>query len=120
MGSQSADYAFDAVAFLPGLTTEHIACEVKKSTVEVEQLLRDMSECCIQVYRAEDAKKFKADPLNAYKKVWSLIKRRAPIFWIVCPYGLSRVFTVSYTKGGIASLDSGNENLLFFMNNLEI
>ena len=114
IGTQSQDYAFDAVAFLPEAQAEHIACEVKKTTTEVEKLLQYMHGFCAAGTPLDDAAQatLKSDGLNAYRKVVALHKRRAPIFWAVGPNGLSQVFEAHYPANGWVALVATSEAAL--------
>ncbi len=47
LGMQSADSAFDVMAFkAPDFVNEYIAVEVKKTSREVDQLLQNLTKCC--------------------------------------------------------------------------
>ncbi len=100
IGTQSKDWAFDAVAFLPGNNNEHIACEVKKTVSELDRMIELMMK-----YAADtsiDPATMTKTQRNAYNKVSGLKTRHAPIFWAVGPDMASHVFRVSYENGGVA------------------
>lgn len=98
IGTQSFDWAFDLVAFSPNSESEVIAGEVKKSKVEVDQLLTFMEQFCrdpnLQPPPSGKAR-------NAFKKVTGLRIRKAPVFWAVGPEGLSKVYRVRYCESGV-------------------
>lgn len=77
---------------------EYIACEVKKSTNEIDRLLELMSrfgKClCVEASRNEQ---------NAFRKLQALRSRRPPLFWAVGPAGLSHAFRVEYSGKGEVS-----------------
>ncbi len=94
LGTQSSDYAFDLVAFLDESSGEHIAGEVKKTAREVTELIAHMRNFLDK--GQVDAVGLQGKALNAYRKLASLAKRRAPIFWVVGPGGLNKAFAVNY------------------------
>ena len=115
LGTQSIDYAFDAIAYLPEVApAEYIACEVKKGPVEVENLLCDMRTLGAVHASVIDNVKLNARQRNAFKKILGLRKGRAPIFWAVGPCGVSKVFSVSYQYDGTLNLIPDNEKALIF------
>lgn len=115
LGTQSVSYAFDAIACLPEVApTEYIACEVKKTPAEVENLLCDMQALCAADAGVIDAVKLKARQRNALKKIRRLRQVRAPIFWAVGPCGVSKVFRVSRRQDGSLDLLPDNETALMF------
>lgn len=95
VAAQSSDYAFDVVAYRADDHTEAIAGEVKKTKKECDDLLSLMIQFGAQ---PSVPKSDTSVALNAYKKVAGLVKRRAPIFWLIGPEGYSRVFKVMYGK----------------------
>jgi hypothetical protein len=111
IGTQSADWAFDLVTFMPGQSDEFIAGEVKKTPTEIHQLLKLMQ-------------RFGEDPIaglpragkerNAYMKISALRARRPPIFWALGPDGLSKVYRVGYGRGGAVNLIAADESALMF------
>lgn len=93
IATQSADWAFDLVAFLPDRSTEFVAGEVKKTSREVEQLI----ELMMFFGRHASAAPPKAGKArNAYKKIAALRARQPPLFWALGPNGLSRAFEAKY------------------------
>lgn len=100
LGTQSIDGAFDAVAFLPGFQTEHIACEVKRTAGQVDKMVVEMQRFCEPEYRDDRSPAVKSSEINSLRKVDGLRRRRAAIFWAVGPGGVSKVFLVSYGQDG--------------------
>jgi len=97
LGTQSRDWAFDVIAFLPSDSlNEHIACEVKKTDRELSSLIRWMREFGEPTPREAVSHSER----NAYRKVVGLRARRAPLFWAAGPGGTGMVFNVSYGNDG--------------------
>ena len=101
IGTQSVDWAFDLVTFLPGQSTEFIAGEVKKTDSELDELIRLMKAFGQNPATTEPAA---GKARNAFKKVTALRLRRAPLFWALGPGGLSRMFEVSYGADDVLDL----------------
>lgn len=102
IGTQSKDWAFDVTTYLPvNPQVEHIACEVKKSVTEIDQLIEHM----IRFGKITDqlvppkAKK----ELNAFRKLRALRCRRPPLFWAAGPARSGYAFKVGYSGEGIVS-----------------
>lgn len=93
IGTQSVDYAFDLVTFASDGPREFIACEVKKSSNEIDQLVRLM-----KIYGEDPAAPVPpaGKERNAFKKVVALRSRRPPVFWALGPAGTSHVFEMRY------------------------
>lgn len=98
LGTQPATWAFDLSASLPReLESEHILGEVKKSSREIEVLLRDMQFFCSNDLPVEP---FRTDPRrNAYKKWLRLQQCRSSLFWAIGPGGTSQLFEVERPTG---------------------
>ncbi len=113
LGTQSSDWAFDITAFLSDdATNEYIACEVKKTPGEVQTLIDLMQRYATMKELSEDG--MNSMEKNAFRKLNGLKARRAPVFWVVGPDGLSRIFKVSYGRNGDVILQEANEGLLLF------
>lgn len=110
IGAQSLDWAFDAVGYLPGSQTEYIACEVKKTPVEVERLVSSMTAYCAD--RPKAPGELTGYQRNAYRKLAGLDQRQAPLFWVVGPGGLSRPFHVHYEDNRVLRLETAGEAAL--------
>lgn len=113
LGCQSADWAFDLVAFLPDQADEYIAGEIKKTSKEVDDLIGFMKEYGADPSVREPEKSGKER--NAYKKIRALRARKAPLFWALGPDGDSRVFRVIYGNNGSVHFTSVDETLLQFL-----
>ncbi|MCL6684094.1 hypothetical protein [Sphingomonas alba] len=115
IGTQSADFAFDLVTFLPGNSTESIAGEVKKTAREIDDLVTLM----VEYGRAADIEAPTAGKeRNAYMKVAALRRRRPPIFWALGPDGLSRVFKVQFGAGDVVELVTVSDDQLNYTRTL--
>ena len=102
IGTQSKDWAFDVIAYKENNSdSEHIACEVKKSAAELEQLVALM----IDLGRNPNADEGRGPKLNAYQKVRGLRARRAPLFWAVGPNTESIAFRVAYGDGDLVTFE---------------
>jgi hypothetical protein len=111
IGTQSADWTFDVVAFRPDNVNEAIAGEVKKTPSEIDHLIRLMDEF------GRDPKKevpTSGRARNAFKKVAGLRARHAPVFWAVGPSGLSKVHRVEYNSNGTVELGVADDQALQF------
>jgi hypothetical protein len=99
LGSESKGGAFDVTAFLPHeLDNEYIACEVKKTTRETDDLLQMMIRFARSKSAIGSCKPGKE--INALRKLSALQSRRAPIFMAVGPNADYRVFSMCYSRGG--------------------
>ncbi|OHV77998.1 hypothetical protein [Ensifer sp. LCM 4579] len=102
LGTQSIDYAFDAAAYADADSkNEYIACEVKKTTQELDSLVRTMRKFAALPVDAIVSEREK----NAFKKIVGLRNRRAPLFWAVGPGGNSLAFKLSYSGDGLIAFD---------------
>jgi hypothetical protein len=112
LGMQSADSAFDLMAFRPpNFENEYIAGEVKDSAKQLDRLLAHMNQCCAEGDSECSAPKTRK---NAHRKVVGLKRCRAPIFWALAPDRDSRVFEVEYGDDERITLHpSLEENLRF-------
>ena len=91
--AQSSDWAFDIVALAPDGTSQAIAGEVKKTRVEVDDLLDRMVAFGASPHAPEPGP---GKLRNAYKKVESLRNWRPPILWLVGPAHYEKVIEVEY------------------------
>lgn len=111
LGTQPDSWAFDLAAFHLDLQTMFIACEVKKTAKEIENLLAFMLEFCLDP-GAEEPKAGKAR--NAYKKVLGLRTYRPKLFWALGPDRRSKVFHVRYGARGQIELMPTSDSALRF------
>jgi len=94
LGTQSKDWAFDVTTYLsPDHENEYIACEVKKSVAEIDQLVELMSRFG-KVPSPERIVTPKARELNAFKKLQALRARRPPLFWAAGPASVGSAFSI--------------------------
>jgi hypothetical protein len=113
LGTQSKKWEFDVIAYRASdLSNEYVACEVKKTVAELDQMVELM-----QRFSADrdlrDAPKSKREE-NAFRKLTGLQERRAPIFWAVGPNGANKVFRMTYTDGGAVTWKSASEDALTY------
>lgn len=95
IGTQSVDWALDLVAFLPDQQNEFIAGEVKKTRIEIENMIDFMENFGHDPALTEPDRNF-PKARNAYKKVAALRARNAPIFWALGPDRFSKVYCMKY------------------------
>jgi hypothetical protein len=91
LGTQSSDWAFDIVAFGECNQGERLLGEVKKTTGEVDLLIKYMHEFGRDLSLAAPTQ---PKALNSYKKVVSLQRSAASLFWAVGPDGYGSVFRI--------------------------
>jgi hypothetical protein len=101
IGTQTKDWAFDAATYLSSDShVEYIACEVKKSTTELEHLVDVMN----RFGKAPHGDGIRAPKEeNAFKKLEALRSRRPAVFWAVGPGGSNYAFKMGYAKDGLVS-----------------
>jgi hypothetical protein len=101
IGGQSKDGAFDAATYLSDdADVEYIACEIKKTTAEMDQLIESMKKFG-QIHLDHD--KITPKEKNAFRKLQALRSRRPPLFWAVGPGGSNYVFKMTYAGDGMIS-----------------
>ena len=106
LGTQSIDGAFDVTTYVDAnLPNEYIACEVKKTTKEMDNLLITMRKFAILPVDGNVSDREK----NAYRKVMALRNRQAPFFWAVGPGGNSIAFKLAYSDEGLTHLIQRSE-----------
>lgn len=109
LGTESPKYEFDATAFRPSDSdNEYIACEVKKTVAELNQLTELMLDP--DLHRSKNSSK----SINASRKLKGLQERRAPVFWALGPGGEHRVFRTTYTDGGSVRLEVAPDDVLTY------
>lgn len=113
IGMQSQDYAFDLATYLGAAeTTEHVACEVKNSQKQLDDLIKNMRKFANDNVHSEVGLSNKE--VNAYRKLVALRKRKAPIFWALGPERVSFVFNMSYSVDGAVTFSPAEENVLSY------
>jgi hypothetical protein len=113
LGTESSDGAFDLATYARSdLMNEHIACEVKKSTSELNLLVDLMRQFAAANVQSEAL--MSRGEINAFRKLQALIARKAPIFWAMGPGGLNYVFRMSYGEGRVVSFSPVSEQDLLF------
>ena len=105
LGTQSKNYEFDVIAFKPeDLINEYIAGEVKKTSSEIDRLLKCMTEICLD--GSLDSHPILPAKVNAHRKCLGLRRCKAPYFWAIGPDNDSRLFKVLYHDDGKITFDS--------------
>jgi hypothetical protein len=99
LGLQSADWAFDLVAYVASQSNAiAIAGEVKKSANELVNMVRYLQDFATDPAKVAACQK--GAELNAARKWTALAAVRAPLFWAVGPAGLSELHSVKYDELG--------------------
>ena len=113
LGTQSRKWEFDVTAYRASdLNNEYVACEVKKTVAELDQLVELMQRLSAD-RDLRDAPKSSREK-NAFRKLKGLQARHAPIFWAVGPNGANKVFRMTYTDGGAVTLKSASDDALTY------
>lgn len=111
LGTQSPKWEFDVTAYLASdLNNEYVACEVKKTVAELEQLVELMRRFASD-RDAYDAVKSSKEQ-NAFRKLRGLQARRASIFWAVGPGGANKVFRMTYADGDAVTFTPASADAL--------
>ena len=112
LGMQSKDWAFDFVVYQSFTSTlEHIAGEVKKTAVQVDNLVADL-----YTYGETGASSPISDHprhVNSFKKWQSLQRSRASLLWVVGPDNYTRLMEVRYGVGMMANFRDASFDKLF-------
>lgn len=101
LGTQSKGWAFDVATYLSSDSDdEYIACEVKKTTAELDQLVALMN----RFGKSPAANQPMASKeRNAFRKVQALRQRQPRLFWAVGPGGSGHAFRMGYSAEGVVS-----------------
>ena len=91
LGTQSQTWAFDLVGYGDTENHEFLACEVKKTTREIDLLIELMKQ-----YGADGSiqEPEKAKEKNAYRKSEGIRRTWPSVFWALGPNNYSKVFDV--------------------------
>jgi len=97
LGMQTADYAFDLAVYSDGTSARQlIACEVKKSRLEVDGLVADLQ------HHSRERSVTPISPSQRHRnsiKKWGALRRHQPYFlWIVGPGGYGFAFELRHTE----------------------
>jgi hypothetical protein len=104
LGSQSRDWAFDVTTYLASDSdVEYIACEVKKSTAEIDKLIELMTRFGKSSIANQPTI---SKERNAFRKLQALRRRQPKLFWAVGPGGSNHAFKMRYSDEGIVSFQS--------------
>lgn len=116
VGLQSpAPWPFDLIGYQADRESEILACEVKKSEVEIDQLIEAMLRYCrLPPLEAEpESPKLK----NAYRKIAGIRRSWPKLFWAVGPNRCEKFFkitetseTAEFSMAPVSSLHAGFEN----------
>ena len=113
IGTQSRKWEFDVTAYRASdLSNEYVACEVKKTVAEQDQLVELMLRFSTD-RDAGDALKSSRE-INAFRKLKGLQARRASIFWAVGPNGANKVFRMTYTDEGAVIFKTASDDALTY------
>ena len=113
LGTQSRKWEFDVAAYRASdRDNEYVACEVKKTVTELDQLVELMQRFSTDPDAGDALKSSKE--VNAFRKLKGLQARRASIFWAVGPNGASKVFRKTYTDGGAVIFKSTSDDALTY------
>jgi hypothetical protein len=113
LGTESSDGAFDLATYTwSDLVNEHVACEVKKSTSELNLLMRLMKQFAAN--NAQSEALMSREEINAFRKLQALIARKAPVFWAIGSGGVNHVFRMSYGEGRLVTFSPASEQDLLF------
>jgi hypothetical protein len=113
LGTQPPGWAFDLVAYNPlDLVKEHVACEVKKSTSKLDQLVRLMQQFVANNVQSDAS--MSGPEKNAFPKLKALRERKVPVFWALGPGGAGYVFRMVYSEGGLVTFNPASKHDLRF------
>lgn len=113
IGTQSQKWAFDVTAYRASdLSNEYVACEVKKTVVELDQLVELMQRFSTDRDPGDALKSSREK--NAFRKLKGLQARHASIFWAVGPNGANKVFRMTYTDGGAVIFNPASDDALTY------
>lgn len=108
---QSPDWAYDIVALGTDGKSTTIAGEVKKTRAEVDDLIDLMAYFGSDPCTVEPTSgKYR----NAFKKVVSLRKSRAPLLWLIGPARYEQVMTVEYRTDDVLDFELVEADALVF------
>jgi hypothetical protein len=111
LGTQSPAWEFDVTAYLPSdLKNEYVACEVKKTVAERDQLVELMQRFAADPDLCDAIKSSREE--NACRKLKGLQARYASIFWAVGPNGANKVFRMTYADGGRVTFKPASDDAL--------
>ncbi len=113
IGTQSRGWEFDVTAYRASdPSTEYVACEVKKTVAELDELVELMQRFSTDRDAVDTLKSSREK--NAFRKLKGLQARRAPIFWAVGPGGANNVFRMTYADGGAVIFNSASDDALTY------
>jgi len=111
LGTQSPEWEFDVTAYLASdLNNEYVACEVKKTVAERDQLVELMQRFAADPDLCDAIKSSREE--NACRKLKGLQARYASIFWAVGPNGANKVFRMTYADGGRVTFKPASDDAL--------
>ncbi len=98
IGMQSKyPWPFDLVCYPLGTDQEIVACEVKKSSAEINKLIEHMQTYC-NVDLPKDEPKNSVEK-NAYRKVMGIRRSWPTLFWALGPNGAGHCFKIGRIHG---------------------
>lgn len=116
LGTQSRKWEFDVTAYRTSdLNNEYVACEVKKTVSELNQLVELMRRFAADPDLCLAANKSKKEE-NAYRKLTGLRERHASIFWALGPNGYGKVYRMTYAEDDRVIFTPDSEDALRYPN----
>jgi hypothetical protein len=113
IGTQSQKWEFDVTAYRASDSiNEYIACEVKKTVAEQDQLVELMQRFSTVPHASATLKSSKE--ANAFRKLKGLHARRASIFWALGPNDINQVFRMTYPDEGTVIFESESDHALTY------
>jgi hypothetical protein len=113
IGTQSRHWEFDITAYRASdLNNEYVACEVKKTVAELDQLVEFMQRFSIDRDAGDTLKSSREK--NAFRKLEGLQARHASIFWAVGPNGANKIFRMTYADEGEVIFKSASDDALTY------
>ena len=113
IGTQSRHWEFDVTAYATtDLKNEFLACEVKKTVAELDQMVELMQRFSTDS-NVDDIPKSPKEK-NAFRKLKGLQARQASVFWAAGPNGVSKVFRMTYADKGKVFFKTASEDALTY------
>lgn len=113
IGTQSRNWEFDVTAYRScDPQNEYVACEVKKTVAELEQMIELMHR-----FSSDDkpvSSSMNSKKINAYKKLAGLKLRRAALFWAVGPGNMNHIFQMEYGDEGSVAFKATDRSALMY------
>jgi hypothetical protein len=112
IGTQSQKWEFDVTAYRGSDLNEYVACEVKKTVAEQDQLVELMQR--FSTDRDAGDALMSSKEINAFRKLKGLQARHASIFWALGPNDANKVYRMTYTDRGAVIFKSASDEALSY------